>query len=154
MFEIDEFDQKILDIVRQNNRTPAEKIAAAVGLSSSAVQRRLQRLRRERIIQADISIISPAVGGKAISAVISVTLEKEHPVILNEFRNKIQSAPEITQCFYVTGEVDFILIISVKDMSEYEAFARQFLTGNPNVKSYVTNIVINEVKSRFAPSLY
>jgi Lrp/AsnC family leucine-responsive transcriptional regulator len=151
MMEIDEFDEKILRIVRQNNRTPSKKIAAGVGLSTSAVQRRLQRLRKEGIIQADVSIISPALQGRAISAVLSVTLEKEHTVILNEFRNQILSAPEVTQCYFVTGEVDFILVISVRDMSEYETFAQQFLTANPNVKSYVTNIVINEVKSRFAP---
>jgi len=151
MFEIDEFDEKILKIVQQNNRTPSEKIAARIGLSASAVQRRLQRLRKEGVIQADVSIVSTALKGKTISAVIGVTLEKEHTVILNEFRNKILSAPEVTQCYFVTGEVDFILIISVGDMSEYEAFAQKFLTDNPNVKSYVTNIVINEVKSRFAP---
>jgi Lrp/AsnC family transcriptional regulator, leucine-responsive regulatory protein len=149
MKEIDAFDEKILNIVRQNNRTPSEKIARQIGLSSSAVTRRLQRLRKEGIIQADISIVSPAARGQAMTAVIGVTLEKEHTVILNEFKHKILSAPEVIQCYFVTGEVDFILIVSVKDMSEFESFAARYLTENPHVKRYITNIVISEVKSRF-----
>lgn len=149
MIEIDEFDKKILKIVQQNNRTPSEKIAAHVGLSTSAVQRRLQRLRKEGIIQADVSIVSPSVKGQALTAIIGVTLEKEHTVILNEFKNKILSAPEVLQCYFVTGEVDFILVIEVRDISEFESFASQFFTQNPHVKSYVTNIVISEVKPKF-----
>jgi Lrp/AsnC family transcriptional regulator, leucine-responsive regulatory protein len=149
MIEIDEFDEKILKIVRLNNWTPAEKIAGRVGLSTSAVQRRLQRLRKEKIIQADISIVAPAVSGPAMTAVVGVTLEKENSVILNEFRSKIRAAPEIVQSYYVTGEVDFILIVAFKNMPEFESFAERFLTENPYVKRYNTNIVISEIKSLF-----
>jgi Lrp/AsnC family leucine-responsive transcriptional regulator len=149
MIEIDEFDEKILKIVQQNNRTPTEKIAAQVGLSTSAVQRRLQRLRKEGIIRADVSIVSPTVKGQKLTAVIGVTLEKEHTVILNEFKNKILSAPEVIQCYFVSGEVDFILVIAIKDMSEFESFATQFFTENPHVKRYITNFVISEIKPKF-----
>jgi Lrp/AsnC family transcriptional regulator, leucine-responsive regulatory protein len=150
MNKIDEFDEKILKIVRQNNRTPAEKIAEQIGLSTSAVQRRLQRLRKEKIIQADISVISPLVRGQLMKAVIGVTLEKESTVIYNDFKEKMQKTSEVTQCYLVTGEVDLILIIAVKDMAEFDAFTSKFLTENPHVKRYLTNIVINEVKTDYS----
>ncbi len=149
MIEIDEFDEKILKIVERNNRTPSEKIAEQVGLSTSAVQRRLQRLRKEGIIQADVSIVSPALKGQTLTAIIGVVLEQEHTVVLNEFKNKILAAPEVIQCYFVTGEVDFILVIAVKDMSEFKSSALQFFTENPHVKRYITNFVINEVKPKF-----
>lgn len=150
---IDEFDLKILEIVRRNNRTPAEKIAERVGLSASAVQRRLQRLRAEGIIKADVSIVSTEITGQKISAVISVTLEREHTVVLNDFKNGMLNAPEVTHCYFVTGDADFILIASFKDMKEYEKFTRQFFTENSHIKRYHTNIVINQVKSEFTVSL-
>ena len=150
-FEIDEFDEKILKIVQRNNRTPSEKIAAEIGLSTSAVQRRLQRLRKERVIVADVSIIAPtANGAPSLTAVIGVTLEQEHIAVLNDFKSKIKRAPEVVQCYFVTGEVDFILVIVVRDMAQYEKFALDYLTDNSNVKRYVTNIVIREVKPEFA----
>jgi Lrp/AsnC family leucine-responsive transcriptional regulator len=113
--------------------------------------RRIQRLRKTGIIQADVSIVSPEVFGRSLTAVIGVTLENENAAVLNEFRKKIRSAEEVTQCLFVTGEVDFILIVSVKDMADFEKFAVRFLTENPHVKRYVTNIVISEVKSIIGP---
>ncbi len=150
MIDIDEFDEKILKIVEQNNRIPSEKIAGQIGLSASAVVRRLQRLRKNGVIEADVSIVSPAVKGQALSAVIGVVLERENTAILNEFRSRMLTAPEVAQCYFVTGEVDFIVIVSVRDMSELESFARHHFTDNPHVKRYLTNIVISEVKSRFS----
>ena len=85
-----------------------------------------------------------------MTAVVGVTLENEHTAVLNEFKIKMMSAPEVMQCYFVTGEVDFILIVSVRDMSDFERFAKQFLTDDPHVKRYITNIVINEIKSRFS----
>ena len=73
----------------------------------------------------------------------------ENDIVLNEFKNKMISAPEVNQCYSVTGNVDLILIISIKDMSEFEKFAESFLIENPNVKSFTTNIVIREIKSQF-----
>ena len=149
MNEIDQFDEKILRILRQNNRISSDKIAQRVGLSTSAVVRRIQRLRKTGIIKADVSIVSPGIFGRTLTAVIGVTLENENTAVLNEFKRKIKSAEEVTQCLFVTGEVDFILTISVKDMADFERFAASFLTEDPHVKRYVTNIVINEVKSVF-----
>ena len=152
MNEIDQFDEKILGILRRDNRVSSETIARQVGLSTSAVVRRIQRLRKTGVIQADVSIVSPAVFGRTLSAVIGVTLENENAVVLNEFKREIISAEEVTQCLFVTGEVDFILIVSVKDMADFERFASRYLTDNPHVKRYVTNIVISEIKSIFGGS--
>lgn len=59
MQTLDEFDKKILNQFQQNNRLSAEELGIMIGLSTSAVQRRLTKLRKEKIIEADISIISP-----------------------------------------------------------------------------------------------
>ena len=149
MNEIEQFDERILEILRHNNRVSSETIARQIGLSTSAVVRRTQRMRKSGITQADVSIVSPAVFGRTLSAVIGVTLENENAFVLNEFKREIISAEEVTQCLFVTGEVDFILIVSVKDMADFERFASRFLTDNPHVKRYVINIVISEVKSVF-----
>lgn len=149
MNEIEQFDERILEILRHNNRVSSETIARQIGLSTSAVVRRTQRMRKSGITQADVSIVSPAVFGRTLSAVIGVTLENENAFVLNEFKREIISAEEATQCLFVTGEVNFILIVSVKDMADFERFASRFLTDNPHVKRYVINIVISEVKSVF-----
>ena len=57
---LDDFDHKLLMRVRRNNLEPARVTAEAVGLSESAVLRRLRRLRAEGVIAADVAVIDPA----------------------------------------------------------------------------------------------
>ena len=74
MSKIDQFDIKILNLVQENNKLRTEKIAEHVGLSPSAVQRRLRRLREEGIIEADISVIAPEEVGRKMIVIVEVTL--------------------------------------------------------------------------------
>jgi Lrp/AsnC family leucine-responsive transcriptional regulator len=146
---MDSFDLKILNIVQHDNRLPTEKIANQVGLSSSAVQRRLKRLREDKIIEADVSIISPEAVGRRLIAIVEVTLQKERPLSppMEEFKRLMLGLPEVMQCYHVTGEADFILIVTAKDMQEYEAFTRRVFIDNGSIRRFRTSIVMRRVKS-------
>lgn len=146
---MDSFDVKILNIVQSDNRLPIEKIANRIGLSPSAVQRRLKRLREDGIIEADVAVISPEAIGRTLTAIVGVIIDKERPlsVALTEFKNLMLSAPEVMQCYDVTGEADFIVIITAKDMQEYEAISRRLFMENPNVRRYKTSLVVRRIKS-------
>lgn len=146
---MDSFDVKILNIIQHDNRLPTEKIAARVGMSPSAVQRRLKRLREDGIIEADVAIISPEAAGRKLTAVVGVIIDKERPLsqALTEFKKLMLSTPEVMQCYDVTGEDDFIVIITAKDMQEYEAISRNLFMENPNVRRYKSSLVVRRVKS-------
>lgn len=148
--EMDAFDVKILRIVQRDNRLSTEKVAHQVGLSPSAVQRRLKRLREEGIIEADVAIISPEAVGRRLSAIVEVTLERGRLLssVLEEFKKLMLATPEVAQCYHVTGEADFILIVTLKDIQEYEAFTRRFFIENQSVRRFQTSIVVSRVKSR------
>jgi Lrp/AsnC family leucine-responsive transcriptional regulator len=146
---VDELDLKILQIVQEDNRVPAEIIAQDVGLSASAVHRRLKRLRKDGIIRADVSVISPDVFGNLITAIIQVSLEKENKLTVNEFKHRMARASEVSQAYFVTGEADFILVANFKDMEAYERFTQRHFTDNQNISRYHTSIVINQIKTGF-----
>jgi Lrp/AsnC family leucine-responsive transcriptional regulator len=147
---MDSFDKKILDIVQQNNQLTANKIAEQVNLSASAVQRRLKRLRKDKIIEADVSIISPEASGRLLTIVVEVTLEQERLIssVLDEFKKLVLNTPEVMQCYHVTGNADFILIIAAKDMKDYEALTHRLFIDNQSVRRFQTSVVVNRVKSR------
>ena len=146
---MDSFDVKILNIVQSDNRLPIEKIANRIGLSPSAVQRRLKRLREDGIIEADVAVISPEAIGRTLTAIVGVIIDKERPlsVALAEFKNLMLTTPEVMQCYDVTGEADFIVVITAKDMQEYEVISRQLFMENPNVRRYKTSLVVRRIKS-------
>jgi Lrp/AsnC family leucine-responsive transcriptional regulator len=147
--EMDSFDAKILNIVQRDNRLSAEKIADQVGLSPSAVQRRLKRLRESRVIEAEVAIISPEAIGRSLTAIVGVIIDKERPLsqALTEFKELMLSTPEVMQCYDVTGEFDFIVVITAMDMQEYEAISRKLFIENPNIRRYKTSLVVRKVKS-------
>lgn len=147
---MDSFDKKILDIIQQNNLLSTERIAEQVNLSSSAVQRRLKRLRKDGIIEADVAIVSPHASGKLLTIIVEVTLEQERPLssVLEEFKKLVLASPEVMQCYHITGNADFILIIAAKDMQEYEALTHRLFVDNQTVRRFQTSFVISKIKSR------
>jgi Lrp/AsnC family leucine-responsive transcriptional regulator len=144
---LDKFDLRILDLVQHNNRLSAEEIAEKAFLSPSAVQRRLRRLRQSGVIEADVAVISPEAIGRNLIAIVEVVLEREKPPILAEFKELMLNAPEVMQCYYITGDADFVVIMTAKTMQDYDAFARHFFSENPYVRRFRTSIVISKVKS-------
>lgn len=146
---MDQLDLRILEIVQHNNRLPTEKIAARVGLSPSAVQRRLRRLRKDGVIEAEVAVVSPEAVGRGLMAVVSVVIDKERPLLraLTEFKELMQRTPEVMQCYHVTGGADFIVLVTARDMQEYEAVSRRLFMENPNVRRYESSVVIRRVKT-------
>lgn len=78
--------------------------------------------------------------------IVEVTLERERPDILDEFKTSMRATPEVMQCYYVTGEIDFILMVTARDMTQYEAFTNRFFFNNPNVRRFHTLVVMDRVK--------
>jgi Lrp/AsnC family leucine-responsive transcriptional regulator len=143
---LDEFDVRILEIVQENNRVSAEDLAAQVNLSPSACLRRLSRLRADGIIESDVSVIAPEAAGRGLTMIVEVTLERERADIISEFKATMQRLPEVMQCYYVTGDTDFLLIVTAPSMEDYEAFVSRFFFDNLNVRRFRTSVVMDRVK--------
>jgi Lrp/AsnC family leucine-responsive transcriptional regulator len=144
--DLDSFDLAILDLVQDNNQLSSHEIGERVSLSPSAVQRRLRRLREQKVITADVSLISPAVAGNRVTIVVDVSLEREQLRERDAFERSVRAMPEVVQCYYVTGEFDFILVLSVPSMEAYGDFTNEVFFANPNVKQFRTNVAMSTVK--------
>lgn len=76
MPDLDDFDRRLLALVREDNLQPARILADKVGLSLSAVLRRLRRLRDEKVIVADIAVVNPALTGSALTMHVLVQMQQ------------------------------------------------------------------------------
>jgi Lrp/AsnC family leucine-responsive transcriptional regulator len=146
MHSLDEHDRKLLRLLQENNRMTAQELGDLVSLSASAVQRRLARLREDKIIEADVSIISPSVTGSGITCIVDVILTDGNSKASDEFKAIMRKCTEVMQCYFVTGTYDFVIIVNVKDMQHYEAFAQKWLMDNTYVKHFYTHVVMDRVK--------
>lgn len=148
--QYDRTDARILEIVQKNNRLTSEVIGELAGLSATACQRRLKRLRSEGIIEADVSIVSAKAVGRSIQMIVLVTLERERSDIIDKFKKAIKASTEVVNGFYVTGDADFVLYITSRTMEDYEVFTRRFFYENSDIKGFKTMVVMDRVKAGLA----
>lgn len=142
---LDNFDRALLARLQVNNQTSARELAEQVGLSESAVLRRLRSLRKTGVIVADVSIVHPAVLGTPLTIHVLVSLEREGTAALDAFEAKLRAREEVQGAWYVTGEADFVLLLRVGSMEAYERFTREVFHDDPNVRAFRTIITLREV---------
>ncbi|TDL81190.1 Lrp/AsnC family transcriptional regulator [Palleronia sediminis] len=146
---LDSFDRRILRLVQHDARLTAQQLSAVVGLSPSACHRRLARLRESGAIHSEIAVIDPAAVGRAVSLIVMVTLEREQTDVISEFKRATLESVDISQCYYVTGSADFVMILTARSMEHYDVFVQNFLFANRNVRRFETHVVMDRVKVGF-----
>ncbi|AVO39762.1 Lrp/AsnC family transcriptional regulator [Pukyongiella litopenaei] len=144
---MDRIDAKLLLAVQKNNRLTSEELSDAVGLSPTACQRRLARLRDAGFIEADVAIINPEAVGRPILVLVMVTLAVASVETVDRFKAEIRSRPEILSGYYVTGAFDFLLTVSAVSMAGYEEFTREFFYGREDIDAYTSLVVMDRVKT-------
>jgi Lrp/AsnC family leucine-responsive transcriptional regulator len=143
---LDSFDRNILRIMQDSNRIISDQVAEQVGLSPAAVQRRVKRMREQQIISADVSIVNARALGRTMTLIVQVSLERERVDLIDLFKKEMKQREEVQQCYYVTGSVDFILVVTAFDMEDYEQFTRDAFFDDANVRSFQTHVVMDPVK--------
>ena len=146
MTALDHFDIAILSLLQKNNSIPQKDIGDEIGLSPAAVQRRIKKLTEKAFIQANVSVLDRHKLGQPLTLFVEVSLENEKIEYIDHAKSIFRKNPAVQQCYYVTGEADFILIIIVASMQEYEKLTREIFFSNSNIKEFKTFVTMDIVK--------
>ena len=151
---LDKLDKAILRRLQDNGRETYDVIGAQVGLSPSAVLRRVKRLEETGVIDRYVALVTPEAVGLGLTAYLNVRLEKNteshkrNP--MDVFRASVQTWPEVVECAALTGEMDYLLRVVVQDMGHYSRFIMDTLLKHPSVQDCKTSFVLDTVKSTTA----
>ena len=135
---LDKLDKAILRCLQHNGRETYDVVGEQVGLSASAVLRRVKRLEEAGVIDRYVALVKPEAVGLGLTAYLNVRLEKHteshkrNPMDL--FRASVQTWPEVVECAAVTGEMDYLLRVVVRDMAHYSRFIMDTLLKHPSVR--------------------
>ena len=152
--QLDKLDRAILQRLQLNGRETYDVIGEQVGLSSSAVLRRVKRLEEMGVIERYVALVRPESVGLAMTAYLNVRLEKftdsskRNP--LDQFRASVQTWPEVVECVALTGDMDYLLRVVVADMQHYSRFVMDTLLRHPSVQDCKTSFVLDRVKNTTA----
>ncbi len=151
--ELDQTDRMLLNLLQQDNRMTNVRLAEEVGLSPPACLQRLKRLRGSGIIQREVALLDPVIAGRMMTIIVEVELERDRPDLVRPFLQAIGKAPEVTQCYQVTGEVDVVLVVSVADIQAFEVFVHRVLYAESNMRKFRTLISLKRNKFETAIEL-
>jgi len=149
--KLDSFDRKLIARARANNLEPARVTAEAVGLSESAVLRRMRRLRAEGVIVRDVALVDPGRIAPHMTVHVLVRIPSRDRAATKAFKAAMQASPEVQGAWDVTGEWDYLLNVAVPTMAAYEAFCDRELGETSGIEDFQSMITIREVVA-FDPS--
>jgi DNA-binding Lrp family transcriptional regulator len=148
--QLDKLDMQLLALVQQNNLLTADQLAERIGLSPSAIARRLRRLRASGAIIADVSLVSEQAAGDPLTAVVHIQLDRHTPQEDDRLRRRLVASPNVQLCLNLAGSFDILLLVVARNMREYNDFADAALEDNPAVRRFETTFVKRRVKATLA----
>ena len=140
MLELDRYDLALLSLLQEDALHTAEDLAREVALSPSAIARRIRRMRSDGTIVADCSVVTEKVG-PFLSALVDVQLDRHSLPEVEGLLRRHVARPEIQAVLEVAGPFDLVLVVAVKDMDAYNAFADETLAADPAVRRYESRFV-------------
>ena len=147
--KLDRTDILILKVLQENARITNKELALKVHLSPSPVFERLRRLETGGYIRKYSAILDADKLGQGFVVFCSVKLRQMNTMIAHDFVEKIQEIPEVTECYNISGEFDYLLKIHAPDMKYYNHFLINVLGQIESLGSIQSSFVMKEIKQNY-----
>jgi Lrp/AsnC family leucine-responsive transcriptional regulator len=146
---MDSVDGRILAELQRDGRATMADLAPRVGLTPTPCLRRVKRLEAEGIIKGYAAIVDPAKVGRQLQAFVEVKLQDHADATVQAFRKSLQTREEVVACYFMTGEIDFLLHVMVPDLETFSRFSLKVLLKLPGVKDSRSSFVLDTLKPAF-----
>jgi Lrp/AsnC family leucine-responsive transcriptional regulator len=150
---LDLTDKKILTILQGDGRITNARLAQQVGLSPPAVLERVRRLEASGVISKYVAILDREKSGFGLQTIVMVCLSHHQVSSLQHVKERLTTMNEVLECHQLTGEVDFLLKVAVRDMNAYTDFVNNKLSGIPGIQNVKTSFILETLKNTTALKL-
>ena len=147
---MDAIDKKLLGLLQEDTKKTTKELSMILNLSVTAVYERIKKLEREGVIRNYVALLNRNKIEKAFVVFCHVKLIQHTKDVIHTFENEVVRLNEVSECFHVSGDYDYILKVSVKDMDAYREFMVTKLTGLQHIGSTHSSFMIGEVKNSTA----
>jgi len=144
--QLDPRDLRILTLLQKDCRISNADLANAVGMSASALWRRVRSMEDAGVIERYGAVVSPTQMGLGFEAIVHVRLTRHDPDRIVEFIRAIEASTEVQECYATTGQADYHLRVLCRDLDAYNRFLEDFLFRLPALESAQTNVILRTIK--------
>ncbi|MFY7671993.1 Lrp/AsnC family transcriptional regulator [Tenacibaculum sp. MEBiC06402] len=145
--KLDNTDKKLINLLQEDSKRTNKQLSLLLNLSVTAVFERIKKLERAEIITRYIAQVDPKKVDKSFIVFCQVKLIQHSREYLSVFESEILKLDEVSECFHISGDYDYVLKIYVKDMEEYREFMVNKLTTIKHIGSTQSSFMIGEVKN-------
>lgn len=148
--ELDQFDLKILEALRNDGRLSVTDLAAQVGLSKTPCQVRMKRLIDNGYIEGFKAVLNPEKLGLDHVAFAEVKLSDTREEALNAFNAAVRKIPEVEECHMIAGRFDYLLKVRTPNIRRYRHVLGEKISSLPFVANSSTNVVMQSIKENWS----
>lgn len=139
-------DRRLLDALQQDATRSQVELAELAGMSRTSCWRRIRDFEDAGLIERQAAILDPKQAGFQILVLLAVAMTEHTDENRHDFERHVQSLPEVTECYSVSGERDYILQVIVPDMDAYNHFLNAEVLKHSAVRSASSTFVLRRVK--------
>jgi len=153
--KLDKIDLKVLKILQDNSKITNLDLSKKIGLSPAPTLERVKKLEQSEIILSYHAQVSPQQMGLNVKTFVLVSLAWKKENALNNFLEKISLIDEVTECYIITGEADFLMKIICRDIPSYEQLLFKTISQIEEIERLKTLMTLSTVKdSKVLPYNY
>jgi Lrp/AsnC family transcriptional regulator, leucine-responsive regulatory protein len=145
-YKLDKIDYQLLNLLKRNGKLSSKELAASTGLTITPIYERVKRLEKLNFIEGYQAKINKSKTGKNLRVLCSISLKSHALEFLSKFEDEIIHLKEISSCYHIAGNYDYLLIIEVKDMNEYSDFLKEKLAKIPHIGTVQSSFVMKTLK--------
>jgi Lrp/AsnC family leucine-responsive transcriptional regulator len=147
---LDATDIRILQILQDNARLTNKEIGEKLFKSASTINDRIRRMTDKGYIKKYVAVLDHKKIDRGLTAFTHVQLRDHSKENLLYFEQEVIKAPEVLECYHMSGQYDFILRVAVKDLDAYHLFLMNKLFGTAQIGSIQSTFVMREAKAEMA----
>lgn len=151
LINLDATDLLLLDLLQQDAALSNQDLAARAHVSPATCLRRVKRLTDNGLIERRVALLSPDKLGAGLTAIVEVMLDRQGAEHLDAFEQHVLPEPAVQQCWRVSPDPDFILVLHAIDMPAYQALVQRLFTQQANVRNVKSFFSLK--RGKFAPRL-
>lgn len=150
---LDTTDKKLINLLQKDCKQTTKRLATQLNLSVTAIYERIKKLEKEKIIKQYVALIQKNKIDRSFLVFCHLKLIQHSKEYVTNFEREVIKLDEVSECFHVSGDYDYILKIYVKDMEAYREFMINKLTALKHIGSTHSIFTIGEVKNTTAITL-
>jgi DNA-binding Lrp family transcriptional regulator len=144
--DLDDIDKQVLGQLQIDSSITIKELAEMLCLTPTPIYERIKRLERDGIIKKYVALLDQKKVNKNLIVFISISLSNHSRSYLEKFVAEVGGFPEITECYHIAGNFDYLLKAQLKDMEAYQQFILAKLSVIKNIHQVQSSFVLSKNK--------